>query len=80
MLRPIRRSTERPEALRDFATLVRPGPEIGAYAARLLADPAALSARLAELSSPFGDGKAAERVHVLTRVFVKPISPRSSAS
>jgi UDP-N-acetylglucosamine 2-epimerase (non-hydrolysing) len=69
----VRRSTERPEALRDFATLVRPGPEIGAYAARLLADPAALIARLTELPSPFGDGKAAERIHALTRVLVKPV-------
>ena len=67
----VRRSTERPEALRDFATLVRPGPEIGALATRLLADSPALLARLAELPSPFGDGKAAERIHTLTKALIQ---------
>jgi UDP-N-acetylglucosamine 2-epimerase (non-hydrolysing) len=67
----VRRSTERPEAMRDFAVLVRPGPEIGAHATRLLADQPALSARLADLPSPFGDGKAAARIHALTKVLVE---------
>ena len=61
----VRRSTERPEAMRDFATLVRPGPEIGAQAMRLLADSAALIARLTALPSPYGDGTAAEQIKTL---------------
>jgi UDP-N-acetylglucosamine 2-epimerase (non-hydrolysing) len=61
----VRRSTERPEAMRDFATLVQPGPEIGAQAMRLLADSAALIARLATLPSPYGDGTAAEQIKAL---------------
>ena len=67
----VRRSTERPEALRDFATLVRPGPEIGALATRLLAEQPALTARLTELPSPFGDGKASARIHALTKVLIQ---------
>jgi UDP-N-acetylglucosamine 2-epimerase (non-hydrolysing) len=67
----VRRSTERPEAMRDFATLVRPGPEIGAHATRLLADQPALTARLTTLPSPFGDGKAAARIHALTKVLIE---------
>jgi UDP-N-acetylglucosamine 2-epimerase (non-hydrolysing) len=67
----VRRSTERPEAMRDFATLVRPGPEIGAHATRLLADQPALTARLTTLPSPFGDGKAAARIHTLTKVLIE---------
>ena len=61
----VRRSTERPEAMRDFATLVAPGPEIGALALRLLADSDARIARLASLPSPYGDGTAAERIRAL---------------
>jgi UDP-N-acetylglucosamine 2-epimerase (non-hydrolysing) len=67
----VRRSTERPEAMRDFATLVRPGPEIGAHATRLLADQPELTARLTTLPSPFGDGKAAARIHALTKVLIE---------
>ena len=66
----VRRSTERPEAMLDFATLVRPGPEIGAHATRLLADQPELTARLTTLPSPFGDGKAAARIHALTKVLI----------
>jgi UDP-N-acetylglucosamine 2-epimerase (non-hydrolysing) len=66
----VRRSTERPEAMLDFATLVRPGPEIGVHATRLLADQPELTARLTTLPSPFGDGKAAARIHALTKVLV----------
>jgi UDP-N-acetylglucosamine 2-epimerase (non-hydrolysing) len=61
----VRRSTERPEAMRDFATLVQPGPEIGAHAMRLLADSTALITRLTALPSPYGDGTAAEQIKTL---------------
>jgi len=61
----VRRSTERPEAMRDFATLVQPGPEIGSVALRLLADVDGLISRLATLPSPYGDGTAAERIRTL---------------
>jgi UDP-N-acetylglucosamine 2-epimerase (non-hydrolysing) len=53
----VRRSTERPEALADFATLVRP-EEIGSAAAPLLADLPAVLERLALTPSPYGDGSA----------------------
>ena len=61
----VRRSTERPEALRDFATLVPPGPEIGALALRLLADSGALITRLSAVPSPYGDGTASEQIRAL---------------
>ncbi|MFE6778939.1 non-hydrolyzing UDP-N-acetylglucosamine 2-epimerase [Streptomyces sp. NPDC057702] len=58
----VRRSTERPEAMVDFADLVEPGPAIGELAARRLAESASGLRRLAALPSPFGDGRASERV------------------
>jgi UDP-N-acetylglucosamine 2-epimerase (non-hydrolysing) len=58
----VRRSTERPEALADFASLVEPGPAIGLSAYTLLADIEAVHARLAALPSPFGDGRASFRI------------------
>ena len=63
----VRRSTERPEALEDFAALVEPGPEIGRAAQALLADIGAVHARLATLPSPFGDKDAALRIEALMR-------------
>lgn len=51
----VRRSTERPEAMRDFARLIRP-EEIPAAAA-------AMAGRdLEHLPSPYGDGTAARRI------------------
>ncbi len=65
----VRRSTERPEAMADFADLVAPGPAIGELAARRLAESAHGLRRLAALPSPFGDGRASERiVHLLTEI------------
>ncbi|MBH1933106.1 UDP-N-acetylglucosamine 2-epimerase (non-hydrolyzing) [Streptomyces sp. AV19] len=58
----VRRSTERPEAMADFADLVGPGPEIGAAARRRLAEGTAGLERLAALPSPFGDGLASDRI------------------
>jgi UDP-N-acetylglucosamine 2-epimerase (non-hydrolysing) len=62
----VRNSTERPEAVEaGFATLLRPGPAIGELARRLIAD-ASLAARLAAVPSPYGDGRAGERITALT--------------
>ncbi|MFD6414889.1 non-hydrolyzing UDP-N-acetylglucosamine 2-epimerase [Streptomyces sp. NPDC060194] len=58
----VRRSTERPEALAEFAELVPPGPRIGAAVRRRLAEGAAGLRRLASLPSPFGDGRASRRI------------------
>lgn len=57
----VRRSTERPEALTDFATLVRPDG-ITRAAAAFLAGGADLRRRLAATPSPFGDGTASETI------------------
>ncbi|MFJ4475931.1 non-hydrolyzing UDP-N-acetylglucosamine 2-epimerase [Streptomyces xanthochromogenes] len=61
----VRNSTERPEAMPDFAELVRPGAELGQAARRRLAGGPAGRARLAALPSPFGDGLASRRVVAL---------------
>ncbi|MFB7636722.1 non-hydrolyzing UDP-N-acetylglucosamine 2-epimerase [Streptomyces sp. NPDC056149] len=58
----VRNSTERPEAMADFATLVAPGPELGRAARERLALGAAGRAQLAALPSPFGDGLASQRI------------------
>ncbi|MFJ2578594.1 non-hydrolyzing UDP-N-acetylglucosamine 2-epimerase [Kitasatospora aureofaciens] len=58
----VRNSTERPEAVdAGFATLLRPGPELGRLARALIAD-TSLTGRLAARPSPFGDGRASERI------------------
>ncbi|MCB5169226.1 UDP-N-acetylglucosamine 2-epimerase (non-hydrolyzing) [Streptomyces bambusae] len=61
----VRNSTERPEAMADFAVLVRPGPELGAAARARLRGGAAERDRLAALPSPFGDGTASRRIATL---------------
>ncbi|MFI5699272.1 non-hydrolyzing UDP-N-acetylglucosamine 2-epimerase [Streptomyces xanthochromogenes] len=61
----VRNSTERPEAMPDFAELVRPEAELGQAARRRLAEGPAGRARLAALPSPFGDGLASRRVVAL---------------
>ncbi|MFJ7126567.1 non-hydrolyzing UDP-N-acetylglucosamine 2-epimerase [Streptomyces sp. NPDC098101] len=61
----VRRSTERPESLADFADLVAPGPGIGAAARRRLAEGASGLRRLAALPSPYGDGTASHRIAAL---------------
>ncbi len=62
----LRNSTERPEAVdAGFAILLRPGPGLGRVARGLIAD-TALAGRLAARPSPYGDGRAAERIVELT--------------
>jgi UDP-N-acetylglucosamine 2-epimerase (non-hydrolysing) len=57
-----RRSTERPEVLGTFATLVDPITGIAPAAAELAADVTGAHQRLAGRPSPFGDGRAAARI------------------
>lgn len=67
----VRNSTERPEAIESgFAWLVRPGPRIGELGRDLLADDALLT-RLTNVPSPFGDGRASERIAVLAQRFLR---------
>ncbi|MFD0635846.1 UDP-N-acetylglucosamine 2-epimerase [Catenulispora yoronensis] len=66
----VRRSTERPEALGDFAELVSPGPEVLRAACRLLDDIDAVHQRLGALPSPFGDGGATRRCEEVLRALV----------
>ncbi|MFI1253560.1 non-hydrolyzing UDP-N-acetylglucosamine 2-epimerase [Streptomyces netropsis] len=68
----VRRSTERPEAMADFADLVEPGAEIGRVARRRLAEGPAGLERLAALPSPFGDGSASERIVALLAAVAAP--------
>ncbi|TVT27538.1 UDP-N-acetylglucosamine 2-epimerase (non-hydrolyzing) [Amycolatopsis rhizosphaerae] len=58
----VRRSTERPEAMQDFAVLVSPGPLISKTAAEWWRDLPGLHRRLAALESPFGAGDASRRI------------------
>ncbi|MFC7308071.1 non-hydrolyzing UDP-N-acetylglucosamine 2-epimerase [Streptomyces monticola] len=59
----VRRSTERPEAIdAGFCALVRPGAELAETAHAWLADAPARRSRLATVPSPYGDGRAAERI------------------
>ncbi|GAA5162897.1 MULTISPECIES: non-hydrolyzing UDP-N-acetylglucosamine 2-epimerase [Amycolatopsis] len=58
----VRRSTERPEAMRDFAVLVAPGPLISKTAGEWLDELPELHTRLARAASPFGDGHASARI------------------
>ncbi|MET9296157.1 UDP-N-acetylglucosamine 2-epimerase (non-hydrolyzing) [Streptomyces sp. NPDC003077] len=58
----VRASTERPEAMSDFADLVSPGPELGRAARARLTRGADERERLAALPSPFGDGSASRRI------------------
>ncbi|MET9345914.1 non-hydrolyzing UDP-N-acetylglucosamine 2-epimerase [Streptomyces termitum] len=62
----VRRSTERPEALADFAELVAPGPAVAAAVRRRLAEGPAGLRRLSALPSPYGDGTASARIAGLT--------------
>ncbi|RKN64144.1 UDP-N-acetylglucosamine 2-epimerase (non-hydrolyzing) [Streptomyces klenkii] len=68
----VRRSTERPEAMADFADLVEPGAEIGRAARRRLAEGPKGLARLAALPSPFGDGLASDRIVALLAAITAP--------
>jgi UDP-N-acetylglucosamine 2-epimerase (non-hydrolysing) len=59
----VRRSTERPEVMGTFATLVPAGPEIGSAARRAIDGGSDLLVRLAATPSPYGDGEASDRCH-----------------
>jgi len=67
----LRRETERPEALAaGVARLVGPDKEaVVAEASRLLSDPAAHQAMVKGVS-PFGDGRAAERIELILARFL----------
>ncbi|WP_199842261.1 non-hydrolyzing UDP-N-acetylglucosamine 2-epimerase [Streptomyces sp. CB02613] len=71
----VRNNTERPEAMDSgFAVLAAPGPDIGFRARALLDDPG-LAARLAATPSPFGDGRAGDRIVGLIRTLVERAVP-----
>ncbi|MER5737467.1 MULTISPECIES: non-hydrolyzing UDP-N-acetylglucosamine 2-epimerase [unclassified Streptomyces] len=73
----VRNNTERPEAMADgFAVLAAPGPDVGVRARAMLADPG-LAARLAARPSPFGDGRASDRIVALTRTLAERAVPRT---
>ncbi|MBO0656990.1 UDP-N-acetylglucosamine 2-epimerase (non-hydrolyzing) [Streptomyces triculaminicus] len=75
----VRRSTERPEAMADFADLVEPGAAIGAAARRRLASGAQELERLAALPSPFGDGLASDRIVALLTAIGAPAELAAAA-
>jgi UDP-N-acetylglucosamine 2-epimerase (non-hydrolysing) len=58
----VRRSTERPESLRDFARLMPPGSPIAEQALKVLASGSRGLRRLSGLESPFGDARAGSRI------------------
>ncbi|BAJ26482.1 MULTISPECIES: UDP-N-acetylglucosamine 2-epimerase (non-hydrolyzing) [Kitasatospora] len=61
----VRTSTERPEAVAaGFSRLVEPGAELTAAARALLADDG-LAGRLRDTPSPYGDGRASERIRAI---------------
>ncbi len=67
----VRRSTERPEVQGTFAELVSVGPAIGKQVRAWLDDLVAHNRRLAEIPSPYGDGRAsANCVAAVRRVAV----------
>lgn len=57
----VRNSTERPEVIGTFASLVRPGPGISDAARPILDDIARIHTDLSLLPSPYGDGTASRR-------------------
>lgn len=75
----VRRSTERPEAFRDFADLVEPGPGIGAAAHHRLSEGPQRLHHLATLPSPYGDGTASHRIADLITRSTSCHVPRQAA-
>ena len=73
----VRDSTERPEALGTFTKLVTP-QTLAAETAALLASVERTLERLDALPSPFGDGKATERIAEHIRVAVTEITPEEA--
>ncbi len=58
----VRVSTERPEVLGTFAELVAAGPDIGERSRAWVADVDAMHQRLLTTPTPYGDGRAGERI------------------
>jgi UDP-N-acetylglucosamine 2-epimerase (non-hydrolysing) len=76
----VRRSTDRPEVIGTFATLVPSLADLAPEVGRLLADLDDTHRRLADLPSPYGDGQASARcvrhiVGLLRSQLVPPVVP-----
>lgn len=69
----VRRSTERPEVLRDFGRLVGPHDDLTALALDWLVDGDARRAAPAEVRSPFGDARSGERIAAAVREVVAQV-------
>ncbi|MEY9863909.1 UDP-N-acetylglucosamine 2-epimerase (non-hydrolyzing) [Catenulispora sp. GAS73] len=67
----VRRSTERPEALRDFARLMPPGTPIADEALTMLASASSELQRLSVLESPFGDAHAGAHIARIVERFLR---------
>lgn len=65
----VRRSTERPEVEGTFVVRHTPGPAVARAANEVLDDLPHRLATLADIPSPYGDGRAAERIADLLRHF-----------
>lgn len=76
----VRRSTERPEAIdAGFAQLGTPERSISTVANQLL-DDSSLSARLLATPSPYGDGRAGERIAEIARGIADGRSPEQAVA
>ncbi|MGH4028567.1 non-hydrolyzing UDP-N-acetylglucosamine 2-epimerase [Actinomycetota bacterium Odt1-20B] len=74
----VRNSTERPEAMAEFATLVSPGPQLGEAVRHRLRQGPAERARLQSLPSPFGDGLASARIAALLTHMATEATPETA--
>ncbi|PSL56009.1 hypothetical protein B0I31_104300 [Saccharothrix carnea] len=70
------RSSERPEVLRDFGTMVAPHDDITGMALGWLVDGDERRARLADLPSPFGDRRGGRRIAAAVRELVPAQVPQ----
>ena len=66
----VRRSTERPEVVGTFATLLSDPGQIPIEAKKIIDSREQLMTRLQHFSSPFGDGHASERMQLSLRRFL----------
>ncbi|UWD79302.1 non-hydrolyzing UDP-N-acetylglucosamine 2-epimerase [Curtobacterium flaccumfaciens] len=74
----VRRSTERPEAIdAGFAWLIKPGMDIAREVNVILSNHR-VRAALAASSSPFGDGKASERIAAIAVAIADGASPEDA--
>ncbi|TQM78903.1 UDP-N-acetylglucosamine 2-epimerase (non-hydrolysing) [Saccharothrix saharensis] len=69
----VRRSTERPEVLRDFGRLVGPHDDLTGLALDWLVDGDARRAALVGVPSPFGDARSGERIAAAVRDVVAQV-------